>query len=136
MMAENPGEQVKNGRHLPPEAVPHQFKPGQSGNPTGRPKGSVSLRTRLRRHLRRHPEDADAIVLALVEEAKARPRTIIEGDGKDKTVTMVGASFMGSQRLAWERHDGKVPEAIEIRGGMTHLVTHGVLREQDRVALE
>lgn len=37
------------GKNKPP--VDSQFKPGESGNPSGRPKGSINLATRIQRML-------------------------------------------------------------------------------------
>ena len=48
-----------------------QFKPGQSGNPSGKPKGTVSPRTEIRKQLRANPSDLTAMVQAQVEKAKA-----------------------------------------------------------------
>ena len=45
-----------------------RYVPGQSGNPTGNPVGAVvSLVVLLRKRLSEHPEDADAVVNALVK---------------------------------------------------------------------
>lgn len=62
--------------------IPHQFKPGQSGNPNGRPKGTLNFKTILRKILdddisfddpiSKHPvviQVREAIVLRLVEKA-------------------------------------------------------------------
>ena len=48
-----------------------QWKPGQSGNPAGRgTKGDVSLVEALKKYLRQHPEEADAIIIALIKQGK------------------------------------------------------------------
>ncbi len=49
--AANPSAAYKVGHGKPPKA--HQFKKGQSGNPSGRPKGSVSLHARFLREAER-----------------------------------------------------------------------------------
>ncbi len=35
---------------------PYQFKPGQSGNPSGKPKGAVSMKTFAKNHLAKLPK--------------------------------------------------------------------------------
>ena len=56
MSAENPGLQ----RQLA-ALEPHQFKQGESGNPSGKPKGSHSVRAALKRRLRKgYAEDTDS----------------------------------------------------------------------------
>lgn len=92
---------------------------GKSGNPGGFPKGGIKLRARLRRALREHPEEADAIVAALIAEAKCRPETTRDAYGNSTTV---GGAFTAAQKLVWERHDGPVPAAVEVRGVVTHMV--------------
>lgn len=58
----------------------HQFKPGQSGNPSGRPKGSLNLTTRLIRALKtKKPKDPqgrrwyDLLVQSLLRELVSDP---------------------------------------------------------------
>lgn len=57
MTEEQPDEQHPRGRadHL----KPHQFQPGQSGNPGGRPKGTVNLHSRIAKQLLKAIRDAD-----------------------------------------------------------------------------
>ena len=56
---------------------PHQWKPGQSGNPAGRKKGQVALMTRVRQELEKTLEDgtqvADKLVKVLLEASLADP---------------------------------------------------------------
>lgn len=50
----------------------HRFKPGQSGNPTGRPKGSVSLSRLIREELEANgAEAAREVIRAAIDKAKA-----------------------------------------------------------------
>jgi len=80
------------GEHL----KQYQWKPGQSGNPSGRPNGSVSLAEQLKAALRRQPELAESIVRALVTEA-------ITGN-------------MMAIKEAFDRVDGKATETHKIEG--------------------
>lgn len=63
----------KTGTRSP---VDTQFKPGQSGNPSGRPRGSVSLISAITRMLKQiDPETGkkrlDGLALAVIEKAAA-----------------------------------------------------------------
>ena len=55
----------------------YQFKPGQSGNPSGRPKGSLGLWARIRKELKKQQPDG-RIMADLVAEAFVRK--VQEGD--------------------------------------------------------
>jgi len=48
----------------------YQWKPGESGNKDGRPTGQISLVEELKKYLRRHPEDAQAVIEALIKQGK------------------------------------------------------------------
>lgn len=72
----------------------YQFKPGQSGNPSGKPKGAVSLVRLIREALRENDEAAaKAIVKAAIDQAK---------EGNDKHL-----------RMLLDRIDGPVVNKIE-----------------------
>jgi hypothetical protein len=69
MTEKQPDSQPKRGRadHL----KPHQFKPGQSGNPGGLPKGTVQLSVRIRNKLLEAIKDSpDGIQIADAVAAK------------------------------------------------------------------
>ena len=67
---------------------PHQFKPGQSGNPGGKPKGAVSLKEYARKMLRE-----------LTEEEKLE---FMKGLDKDKV---------------WEMAEGRPAQETDITSG-------------------
>ncbi len=75
------------------------WKPGESGNPSGKPKEAVSLTGMLNKKLREHPEDAEAIVNALIML------------GKNPNLTQLAAIDK-----IFDRVDGKVAETHKIEG--------------------
>ena len=84
---EESGEQRKNkGDNL----KPWQFKPGQSGNPSGRPKGAVSLK----------------------EYAK---RMLYEVDEDGRMEFMKGLD----KKIIWEMAEGKAEQTANVRGSLT-----------------
>ena len=83
------------GQHL----KPHQWQKGQSGNPKGRPPSLLSLTSLLNKHLNEHPEDAQALVKALVALGKQS-----------------GINQLGAIDKIFDRIDGKVTETHKIEG--------------------
>ena len=76
--------------------IPHQFKPGQSGNPKGRPKGS-SITPRLKRIIEENNgEIADALVKSAIKNA-------LKGDFRFWNAIM-------------ERVEGKVADRVQHSG--------------------
>ena len=75
-----------------------RFLPGSVGNPEGRPVGSVSLADKLRQRLSSHPEEADAIVSALVKLGMN--------------------SDLGAIKEMTDRIDGKVADKLQLTGTM------------------
>lgn len=70
------------------------FKPGESGNPGGRPKGSVGLRARLRAIIADHPEQADAVMVKVLDDARR--------------------GNVDARKFLFDQHDG--PLALKIQG--------------------
>lgn len=69
---------------------PYQFKPGQSGNPSGRPKGTVSLKEYAKKYLR-ELDDAGKL-------------EFLKGIDKHKI---------------WEMSEDKAGQAVELSGEIT-----------------
>lgn len=87
-------DKATRGQHL----KEHQWKPGQSGNPKGRPPNPLSLTALLNAKLASNPEDANAIVDALIALGKRSDMRAIE--------------------MTFDRNDGKVVERHQIEGEM------------------
>lgn len=97
--AEISGKQTQN-------RPPHLWKPGQSGNPSGRPKGSISLARILREELSAgNEEDARLIVRAMITVAKSATK-----DGHSDRQEILN------------RIDGKVADKV-IGDGVINLIT-------------
>ena len=97
------GKQPRNKADKAKHLKPHRFKPGQSGNPTGRPKGSYSLVRIMRQMIREPYKGPDAkkgetqghrIIRAAIEQAA-------KGNNKH-LITLL------------ERLEGKVPDRLSV----------------------
>ena len=53
-----------------------QWKPGQSGNPSGKPAGTNNLVERLKKRLIEHPEDVDKIIDTLINLALGKQKKL------------------------------------------------------------
>lgn len=69
---------------------PWQFKPGQSGNPSGRPKGTVSLKEYARKYLQELPDEEKL--------------TFMEGLPKD---------------IVWKMAEGNPKNDVDFKGEVT-----------------
>lgn len=92
-----------------------QFKPGASGNPSGRPRGSRNLSTILREMLeeeievsidgtKQRKQFGDVIIRRLLKKAN---------DGDIRAITEI-----------FDRVEGKAKQANEIKGDVTVVIRH------------
>lgn len=86
--ASDAGEQEKNSKEW---LKPWQFKPGQSGNPSGRPKGSVSLKEYAKKYLAELDEEGKMAFLEGLDKdiiwkmAEGNPRQDMDLKGEIET---------------------------------------------------
>jgi len=78
-----------------------QWKPGQSGNPSGRPKGSVSIVALYHRLLREDPSRAERIVNRVLDMAEGGDMLALQAV---KEIT--------------SRIDGAVPKQVNVTGDL------------------
>lgn len=95
-------KKVESRKHEIIRGESGKFAKGHTGNPFGHPPGTISLVLLLKRHFKKHPEDAQAIVDALVNLGKAGDMRAIE------------------QLI--DRIDGRVVERHAIEGEMPVLI--------------
>ena len=93
-------------RNVPKQLREYVWKPGQSGNPSGRPKGLVSLTTRLRS------------ILATPIEGKSKVKgKKAQTYGDEMMALAVQSARRGDYRFfqhIYERIDGKIPDHVVI----------------------
>ena len=87
-MDENPGssDKIKDKRIL--NLLPHQYKKGQSGNPSGKAKGTKSLKTYIKQKFETMSDEEREVYLEGIDkrsiwemgEGKAKQDLGIEGD--------------------------------------------------------
>ncbi len=70
-------EKQRNAGHA--NIVPHQFKPGETGNPSGRPKGSISIKDKVRQYLEDNPEHVASMVRDFVHKRPELVWQMLEG---------------------------------------------------------
>lgn len=70
------------------------------------------------RYCRDNPHLIPEIAAALVEEARTRPETVIEQEGKSRTTTVKGQGWATAQKLIWDRMDGPLKQEHEHRGAV------------------
>lgn len=90
------------------------FKPGQSGNPSGRPKGSVSIAATLRHIITQ--EQANQIAQDLIAQATSVPlpktRYTQDGDSYEAYDPVEVKLYESARNIVLERLDGKVPQKL------------------------
>lgn len=82
-----------------------RFKPGQSGNPTGRPKGVISLTKILRDKMNEMAPGqqrtyAEAFITGLLDDAINKRKGL-------------------AQAIVYDRYEGKAPQTVVLEGGET-----------------
>jgi hypothetical protein len=75
-------ETAKKQRNPAAHLTPHQFKPGQSGNPAGRPPGSISIIAKIKQKFQEDPEYFDEWVDELLADKMNRKAVMEQIDGK------------------------------------------------------
>lgn len=93
-MDENTGNSVKNNRYE--NLKKYQFKPGVSGNPSGRPKGAKSMKTYAKEYLESMSEEdriefmnsIDPKIIWEMAEGKAKQDMDVTTDGKPMIVRL------------------------------------------------
>jgi hypothetical protein len=55
------------------------WKPGQSGNPSGRPKGALSIKNKIRKYLEENPGEVDLLVHHFIKKDPALMWQMLEG---------------------------------------------------------
>ena len=138
-MPENTPED-KPSRQVPPP-METRWKPGQSGNPSGRPKGTVSLVSLLRRYCDRHARGipwcrqiAETLGLGDLDDKKNPHHNATVAD-----VVMASVAFHGSKgnvaavRELLDRIDGPVAQRHELSGpGGGHIMSTTELIDKSR----
>lgn len=97
----------------PEKAIPHRFKPGESGNPKGRPKGSKNISTQMKKILFQRIKYNDPLT------GKRRMRSIAD----HIALALVGEALKGNVqavRQIQERLEGKVEQPHKFNGAMEH----------------
>lgn len=104
-MEELPSEQLVNSK-IPKQLLPHVYKKGQSGNPSGRPKGSVSMKEYVKNKL-----------ATMTEEER---EDFLEGVDK---------------RVIWEMAEDKAKQGTDITSGGDK-ITFGIVKYADNDTLQ
>ena len=82
---------LQHQNSVPPKVIGKPFKPGVSGNPSGRRRGSVSLTATLKKRLTK--ADARAIADKLIQQAKAGNRDAIRHHPAPHSLSATGKAI-------------------------------------------
>lgn len=113
------GDSAGNSGEKKPRGRP--FKPGQSGNPTGRPPGAEGLAKYLRKLTRRGKAGGDELYAIAMGTAR-RPDIVIlkDGSGGERVETVEKVPGFGESIAAWKvlfaRMLGSETKFIEVSG--------------------
>ena len=89
--------------------IPHQWRPGQSGNPKGAPPSRTNLWRYICEYMEMTPEKLQRVALKSSELTMARRAALV-------TVQKMGAGEWTRLKEMIERSEGKVPQKTEISG--------------------
>jgi hypothetical protein len=119
-------KQDNNSKIKSPQLIPYQFKPGESGNPSGRPKGSFSITVQYRRFM--SGKDLWALQALLAErdmeagmgldQKQKEFITKLCGHPKEAVLRLAGGTILRAQcslhnvQEVTNRTDGKVPDIV------------------------
>jgi hypothetical protein len=131
----NDDDRMKSSRRKPPGAVGYKnppthsrFKPGQSGNPSGRPKGSQNLKTLFHKIMKEEVQLREGSDVSRVTKAEALMRGLVigalKGDTRSTSVLLRLAEQMGQ----FDEEPGDSP--TEIR----RIIITGVPRHGDEIS--
>ena len=104
-----------SGRSGVPPPVDYMWKPGQSGNPSGRPKGLVPISVYFQRFMMKSVEELERLALNYKRLKGAEAialRWALDAASNKAAVSIAG------RKEALERTEGKVAQPVEMSGDL------------------